>query len=75
MKRMWMIAALASAAFGLGFVHPFGDPRSEARKGSLLEGAKIPAETAATARMKRTICMMTAAAAAEDNSIDCANHK
>jgi cytochrome c len=56
MKRIWMIAAAASAVFGLGFVHPFGDPRAEAPKGSLLEGAKMPAETKSVLKEKCADC-------------------
>jgi cytochrome c len=56
MKRVWMIAAVASAAFGLGFVHPFGDPRAETPKGSLLEGAKMPAEAKAVLKEKCADC-------------------
>jgi len=44
--RPWTIAALSVAAIvGLGFIHPFGNPRVEPAKGldTLLQGANIPA--------------------------------
>ena len=56
MKRVWMIAAAGSAAFGLGFVHPFGDPRARTPKGSLLDGAKMPAEAKAVLKEKCADC-------------------
>src|ERR1700677_4163911 len=46
--RPWIAAALTIAAVvGLGYVHPFGDPRAEPAKGvgTLLQGANMPAET------------------------------
>jgi cytochrome c len=55
-NRGWLIAAAACATFGLGFVHPFGDPRVEAPKGSLLEGAKMPAETKSVLKEKCADC-------------------
>ena len=45
--RSWIAAALAVAAVvGLGYVHPFGDPRAEPAKGlgTLLPRANIPAD-------------------------------
>jgi cytochrome c len=43
--RVWIVALLiVVAVMGLGFVHPFGDPRVEPQKGlgTLLQGAKMP---------------------------------
>ena len=48
--RSWTVAALAVAAIvGLGYVHPFGNPRVEPAKGidTLLQGANIPANARA----------------------------
>ncbi len=45
--RWWIVAVLVvGSVSGLGLVHPFGDPRVEPAKGlgTLLQGAKIPAE-------------------------------
>jgi cytochrome c len=45
--RPWTAAVLTVAAVtGLGFVHPFGDPRAEPAKGpgTLLQGATMPAD-------------------------------
>jgi cytochrome c len=45
--RSWIAAALTVAAVvGLGYVHPFGDPRAEPAKGpgTLLQTANMPAE-------------------------------
>ncbi len=44
--RLWLIAAVSLVAVvGLGYVHPFGDPRAEHPKGlsTLLQGSSIPA--------------------------------
>jgi cytochrome c len=43
--RVWIVAALVVASVvGLGYVHPFGDPRVEPAEGlgTLLRGAKMP---------------------------------
>jgi cytochrome c len=43
--RVWIVAALVVASVvGLGYVHPFGDPRVEPAKGfgTLLQGSKMP---------------------------------
>ncbi|MGB8538469.1 MAG: hypothetical protein WCD57_18755 [Acidobacteriaceae bacterium] len=43
MKRAWILAVLAVATVtGLGYVHPFGNPRVETARGlsTLLQGAK-----------------------------------
>jgi cytochrome c len=45
--RVWTIAALTvTAIVGMGYVHPFGNPRVEPAKGlgTLLQGANMPAE-------------------------------
>jgi cytochrome c len=48
--RSWIAAALTVAAVvGLGYVHPFGDPRAEPARGpgTLLQTANMPAEAKA----------------------------
>jgi hypothetical protein len=52
--RAWVVAvvtavAMMGAGFGLGNLHPFGDPRVEPAEGlgRLLRGAKMPAEAKA----------------------------
>jgi cytochrome c len=57
--RSWIAAALAVASVvGLGYVHPFGDPRAEAAKepGTLLQGANMPAEAKAVLVTKCADC-------------------
>jgi cytochrome c len=44
-KRAWIVAVLATASVtGLGYVHPFGNPRVEPARGpgTLLQGANLP---------------------------------
>ena len=52
--RAWVVVvaivvAVMGAGFGLGNLHPFGDPRVEPAEGlgTLLQGAKMPAEAKA----------------------------
>jgi len=57
--RPWIIAALTVAAIvGLGYVHPFGNPRVEPAKGldTLLRGANIPANARAVLIAKCADC-------------------
>jgi cytochrome c len=57
--RPWTAAALTVAAIaGLGFVHPFGNPRVEPAKGlgTLLPGANMPADAKAVLVMKCADC-------------------
>jgi cytochrome c len=57
--RPWTIAALTVAAIvGLGYVHPFGDPRVEPAKGldTLLLGANMPANARAVLIAKCADC-------------------
>jgi cytochrome c len=61
--RVWVMAvvtviAMMGAGFGLGNVHPFGDPRVEPAEGlgTLLEGAKMPAEAKAVLVAKCADC-------------------
>lgn len=57
--RLWIVAALtATAIVGLGYVHPFGDPRVEPQKGldSLLMGANMPADARAVLVAKCADC-------------------
>jgi cytochrome c len=57
--RVWAVAVLVvGSVAGLGFVHPFGDPRVEAAKGlgTLLQGAKMPAEAKAVLVTKCADC-------------------
>ncbi len=47
MKRVWILAVLTAVSVtGLGYVHPFGNPRVETAKGAgtLLKGANLPPE-------------------------------
>jgi cytochrome c len=46
-KRVWILAVLTAVSVtGLGYVHPFGNPRVETAKGNgtLLKGANLPPE-------------------------------
>jgi cytochrome c len=46
-KRVWILAMLTAVSVtGLGYVHPFGNPRVETAKGAdtLLKGANLPPE-------------------------------
>jgi cytochrome c len=57
--RPWAAAALTVAAvMALGFVHPFGNPRAEPAEGlgTLLAGAKMPAEAKAVLVTKCADC-------------------
>src|SRR5882757_10723717 len=61
--RAWMVAvvtvmAVMGAGFGLGNLHPFGDPRVEPAEGlgTLLQGAKMPAEAKAVLVQKCADC-------------------
>jgi cytochrome c len=57
--RVWTVAALTVAAVvGLGFVHPFGNPRVEPAEGlgTLMRGAKMPAEAKAVLVSKCADC-------------------
>jgi hypothetical protein len=49
-KRVWIVAVLTVASVtGLGYVHPFGNPRVEAARGlgTLLQGANLPPDAKA----------------------------
>ena len=57
--RVWTVAALTVAAVaGLGFVHPFGNPRVEPAEGldTLLQGAKMPPDAKAVLVAKCADC-------------------
>lgn len=57
--RPWMTAVLTVAAVaGLGYVHPFGNPRVEPAKGlgTLLHGARMPTEARAVLITKCADC-------------------
>jgi len=57
--RSWIIAfVVVGVVMGLGFVHPFGDPRVESTKGlgTLLQGANMPAEARAVLMTKCADC-------------------
>jgi cytochrome c len=57
--RVWTVAALTVAAVvGLGFVHPFGNPRVEPAEGlgTLLQGANMPADAKAVLVTKCADC-------------------
>ena len=57
--RLWTIAALTVAAIvGLGYIHPFGDPRVESARGldTLLPGASMPTNARAVLMAKCADC-------------------
>jgi cytochrome c len=56
--RSWIVAVIVAAVFGLGFVHPFGNPRAEPAEGlgTLLQGAKMPADAKAVLVAKCADC-------------------
>jgi len=57
--RVWVVAVLlVGSAAWLGLVHPFGDPRVEPAKGlgTVLQGAKMPAEAKAVLVAKCADC-------------------
>ncbi len=57
--RWWIVVMLVvGSGAGLGLVHPFGDPRVEPAKGlgTLLQGAKMPAEAKAVLVTKCADC-------------------
>jgi cytochrome c len=57
--RVWTVAALTLATVvGLGYVHPFGNPRVEPAEGpgTLLQGAKMPADAKAVLVTKCADC-------------------
>jgi cytochrome c len=57
--RSWIAAAVTVAAVvGLGYVHPFGDPRAEPAKGpgTLLQDANMPADAKAVLVTKCADC-------------------
>jgi cytochrome c len=59
MRVWWVVAVLVvGSVAGLGLVHPFGDPRVEPAKGlgTLLQGAKMPAEAKAVLVTKCADC-------------------
>jgi cytochrome c len=61
--RSWVVAvvtvvAMMGVGYGLGYLHPFGNPRVEPAEGlvTLLQGAKIPAEAKAVLVSKCADC-------------------
>jgi cytochrome c len=65
--RAWVAAvvtvvAVMGVGFGLGNLHPFGDPRAEPAEGlgTVLQGAKMPAEAKAVLVQKCADCHSTA---------------
>jgi cytochrome c len=61
--RSWMVAvvtvvAMMGVGYGLGYLHPFGNPRVEPAEGlgMLLQGAKMPAEAKAVLVSKCADC-------------------
>jgi cytochrome c len=57
--RVWAIAALTVAVvMGLGYVHPFGNPRAEPSKGlgTLLQGSNMPTDAKAVLVKKCADC-------------------
>jgi cytochrome c len=58
-KRAWILAVLTVASVtGLGYVHPFGNPRVEPTRGlgTLLQGAKLPPDAKAVLVTKCADC-------------------
>jgi cytochrome c len=58
-KRAWIVAVLTVASVtGLGYVHPFGNPRVEAARGlgTLLQGANLPPDAKAVLVTKCADC-------------------
>jgi cytochrome c len=58
-NRAWIVAALTVASVtGLGYVHPFGNPRVEAARGlgTLLQGANLPPDAKAVLVNKCADC-------------------
>src|SRR5216683_929981 len=58
MRRRAIAALTVAAVMGLGYVHPFGNPRAEPAKGlgTLLQGANIPADAKAVLVTKCADC-------------------
>jgi cytochrome c len=59
MRRPWVMTMLIVAAVtGLGFAHPFGDPRAEPAKGlgTLLQGSEMPGDAKAVLVTKCADC-------------------
>jgi cytochrome c len=58
-KRAWILAVLTVASVtGLGYVHPFGNPRVEAARGlgTLLQGTNLPPDAKAVLVTKCADC-------------------
>jgi cytochrome c len=58
-KRVWILAVLTAASVtGLGYVHPFGNPRVEPARGAgtLLKGANLPPDAKAVLVNKCADC-------------------
>jgi cytochrome c len=58
-KRAWIVAVLAAASVtGLGYVHPFGNPRVEGARGlgTLLQGANLSPDAKAVLVTKCADC-------------------
>jgi hypothetical protein len=58
-KRAWILAVLTVASVtGLGYVHPFGNPRVEPARGlgTLLQGANLPPDAKAVLVTKCADC-------------------
>ena len=59
LMRVWTVAVVVVASVaGLGFVHPFGNPRAEPAEGlsTLMKGAKMPADAKAVLVTKCADC-------------------
>ncbi|MEA3007338.1 MAG: cytochrome c, partial [Acidobacteriaceae bacterium] len=57
MKRVWILAVLTAASVtGLGYVHPFGNPRVEPATGTLLKAANLPPDAKAVLVNKCADC-------------------
>ena len=60
--RLWTVTAMwVAAVVGFSFIHPFGNPRAESAEGlgTLLQGAKVPADAKAVLVSKCADCHST----------------
>ena len=59
MRRLWLTVYISVVAIvGLGYIHPFGDPRAEPAKGlsTLLQGSNMPANARQVLNKLGVVC-------------------
>ena len=58
MRAFFLAVLIVASVFGLGHLHPFGNPRAEPAEGlgTLLAGARMPAEAKAVLVAKCADC-------------------